>query len=66
MRLAFDKLSDMYAKYYGPTEHLAIDEIAVLFTGGVIFRQYIPKKKKKMFGIDVHMLCDCNGYAYNI
>jgi hypothetical protein len=19
-----------------------------------------------MFGIDVHMLCDCNGYAYNI
>jgi hypothetical protein len=44
MRDIFDKLSDLYAKYYSPTRHLAVDEIIVLFKGRVIFEQYIPKK----------------------
>jgi hypothetical protein len=33
MRTIFDKLSDAYAKYCRPTEHLAIDEIIALFKG---------------------------------
>jgi hypothetical protein len=30
MRNTFEKLNDAYAKYYSPTEHLAIDEVIVL------------------------------------
>jgi hypothetical protein len=44
MRIIFDMLSDAYAKYYSPTEHLAANEIIVLFKGRVVFKQYIPKK----------------------
>jgi hypothetical protein len=35
MRTIFDKLNDAYAKYYSPTEHLAGDEVTVLFKGRV-------------------------------
>jgi hypothetical protein len=30
MRTIFHKIYDAYAKYYSPTEHLAVDEIDVL------------------------------------
>jgi hypothetical protein len=50
MKTIFDMLNDAYAKYYSPTEHLAVDEITVLFTGRVVSKQYIPKKHKR-FGI---------------
>jgi hypothetical protein len=40
----FDMLNDAYSKYYAPSEHLAMDEVIVLFKGRVIFRQYLPKK----------------------
>jgi hypothetical protein len=46
MRTIFDELSDAYAKYYSPTEHLAVNEVTVLFKGIVIFKQKIPKKRK--------------------
>jgi hypothetical protein len=39
MRTIFDKLNDAYAKYYSPPEHLAIDEIIVMFKGRVVFKQ---------------------------
>jgi hypothetical protein len=29
--------SDTYAKFYNPSEHLAVDEVIVLFKGRVIF-----------------------------
>jgi hypothetical protein len=35
IRTIFDMLSNVYAKYYGPTEHSAVDEITVLFKGRV-------------------------------
>jgi hypothetical protein len=63
MRAIFDKLSNTYAKYYVPTEKLAVDEIIVLFKGRVNFKQYIPKKHK-LFGIKLYKLCDSKGYAY--
>jgi hypothetical protein len=40
MRAILDKLSDSYAKFYCPTEHLAVDEIFVLFKGRVYFNIY--------------------------
>jgi len=43
MGAVFDKLSDLYGKYYSPTKHLAVDEIIVHFEGRVIFRHYIKQ-----------------------
>jgi hypothetical protein len=63
MRTIFDKLNDAYTKYYSPTEHLATDEIIVLFKGRVVFKQYIPKKHK-LFGIKIYKLCDSKGHTY--
>jgi hypothetical protein len=57
MKTIFDILSDAYAKYYSPTEHLAVDEIVVLFKGRVFIKQYIPKKHK-CFEIKIYKLCD--------
>jgi len=61
----FDKLNEAYAKYYNPSEHLAVDEVIVKFKGKVIFRQYIPKKRKR-FGIKIYKLCDESGYTYDM
>jgi hypothetical protein len=44
MRAIFDKLSNSYAKYYSVTEHLAVDEIIVLFKGRVIWTIYILRQ----------------------
>jgi hypothetical protein len=35
----FDNLNDAYAKYYSPAEHLAIDEVILIFKGNVVFKQ---------------------------
>jgi len=40
----FDKLNEAYAKFYNPSEHLAVHKVTVKFKVRVIFRQYIPKK----------------------
>ena len=42
----FDKLNETYAKFYNPSEHLAVDNVIAKFKGRVTFRQYIPKKRK--------------------
>ena len=39
-------MTEPYAKFYNPSEHLAVKEVTVKFKGRVIFRQYISKKKK--------------------
>jgi hypothetical protein len=39
---------------------LAVDEVIVKFKDRVIFRQYIPKKRKS-FGIKIYKLCDESG-----
>jgi len=46
-------------------EHLAVDEVIVKFQGRVIFRQYIPKKRK-CFGIKIYKVCDKPGYTYDM
>jgi len=62
LRTVFDTLDDNYAKFYNPSENLAADEIIVNYRGRVIFRQYIPKKRK-CFGIKIYKLCDEAGYT---
>jgi len=62
LRTVFDKLNKAYAKFYSPSEHLAVDEVIVKF---FIFRQYIPKKRKR-FGIKIYKLCNESGYMYDI
>src|SRR5215510_9810950 len=65
IRTVFDKLKDSYAKFYNPSEHLAVDEIIVSFKGRVIIRQYFPKKRKR-FGIKIYKVCDESGYTYDM
>jgi hypothetical protein len=42
-----------------------MDEVIVLCKARVIFKQYIPKKHKRI-GIKIHKLCDKTGYAYDM
>ena len=65
LRTVFDKLNEAYAKFCNPLEHVAVDEVIVKFKGRVIFRQYIPKKRKS-FGIKIYKTCDESGYTYDI
>ena len=65
LRTVFDTLNEAYAKFYNPLEHLAVDEVIVKFKDRVIFRQYIPKKRK-CFGIKIYKLCDESGYTYDM
>ena len=51
----FNTLNQAYPKFYNPLEHLAVDEVIVKFQGRVIFRQFIPKKRK-CFGIKIYKL----------
>ena len=41
IRNIFDILNNKFYELYNPTEHLAIDEVIVLFKGRVIFWQYL-------------------------
>lgn len=54
-----DKLRYSCAKYYSPTEHLAVGETVVLFRGRVIFKQQM--QKKQMVGIKMYNMCDSKG-----
>ena len=53
LRTVFDTLDDNYAKLYNPSENLTMDEVIVKYSGRVIFRHYIPKKRK-CFGIKIY------------
>ena len=61
----FDILSNKFCEMYSATEHLAVDEVIVLYKGRAIFRQYIPKKRKR-FGIKIYKLYDSLGYTYDM
>jgi hypothetical protein len=54
MRTIFYIFNDAYAKYYSPPEHLAVDEIIVLFKGRVVFK-HIPNKHKHS-GIKIYKI----------
>jgi hypothetical protein len=65
LRSLSDIPNDSYARFYNPSEHLAVDEVVALFKGRVIFGQYIPKKHKR-FGIKIYKLYDSTGYTYYV
>lgn len=56
---------DIYAKFYSPFEHLIAVEGISLFLGGVIFKQYFPKKHS-CFHIKIYKLCNMTAYTYFI
>ena len=61
-RQVFDMVNVAYSKFLNPSEHLATDEVIVLFKGMVAFKQYIPKKHT-CFGIKIYKLSDRTGYT---
>ena len=61
----FEILITNFSKLYGPSEHLAVNEIIVKLKGRVIFKQYIMKKCKH-FGIKMCKLCVSIGYTYDM
>jgi len=65
MRNQFKILNKMFSKFYSPSEHLAVEEVIVLFKGRVIFRQYIQKKHKR-FGNKIYKPCDETVYTYDM
>ena len=65
IRNLFEILNATFSKFYNPSDNLAIDEVIVSFKGRAIFKQYIPKKRKR-FGIKIFKLCDSTGYMYDM
>ena len=65
LRDLFEIIRTNFSKFYNPSKHLAIDEVLVKFKGMVLFKQYIPKKRKR-FGIKLFKLCDSTGYTYDM
>ena len=61
----FYTMKKAYAKFYNPLENLEMDKGNVKFKGRVIFRQYIPKKRK-CFGIKIYKLYDESRYTYDM
>jgi hypothetical protein len=58
-------LKNKFCGLYSVTEHLAVDEVIMLYKGRVVFRQYMPKKRKR-FGIRIYKLCDSVSYTYDM
>jgi len=58
--LSFDSLYLIYAKFCNLFEHLAVSQVIVKFKGRIIFRQYIPMKRKH-FGFKIYNLRDDSG-----
>jgi hypothetical protein len=56
-------LNAAYSKFHNPSEHLAIYKVIVLFKRRVVFKQYIPKKRKR-FGIKILRLCGATLCTY--
>jgi hypothetical protein len=63
MRTIFDKLTDAYAKYYSPTEHLSVHEINVLSFSNSIHQRNtnsLGQKSTSHVAIrDIHETCQC-------
>jgi len=65
IRDLFEIIRTNFTKFYNPSEYLAVDEVIVKFKGRIVFKQYIPKNRKR-FGIKMFKLCDSTGYTYDM
>ena len=62
LKLIFDSLYHIYAKFCNLSEHLEVSQVIVKVKGSIIFRLYIPMKRKH-FGFKIYNLCDDSGCA---
>lgn len=62
LRLIFDLLYHMYAEFCNLSEYLAVSQVIVKFKGSIIFKQYIPMKRKH-FDFKIYNLHDESGCA---
>jgi hypothetical protein len=62
--LRYTFMNDAYSGCHTPSEHLAVDEVTVLFNGRVILKQNAPTKHK-CSGIRIYQLYGMSGYTYN-
>jgi len=62
IRDLFEIIRTNFSKFYNTSEHLAVDEVIAKFKGRIVFKQYIPKKRKG-FGIKMFKLCNSTGYT---
>jgi len=46
LRTVFDKLNEAYAKFYNPSEHLAVDEIIVKSRAGLYSGRKFQRREK--------------------
>lgn len=65
MRNVFEIVDRTFSKFYNPTEHLAVDEVIVLFKERVVFK-HCMSKKRECSSMKVYKLCDSNGYTYDM
>ncbi|GFU21061.1 piggyBac transposable element-derived protein 4 [Trichonephila clavipes] len=65
IRKVFDSFNRIFKEVYDPTENLSFDEVIIKFKGRVLFKQYIPKKRKQ-WGLKMYKIADATGYTYNM
>ncbi|GFW73903.1 piggyBac transposable element-derived protein 4 [Trichonephila clavipes] len=65
IRKVFDSFNRIFKEVYDPTENLSFDEVIIKFKGRVLFKQYIPKKRKQ-WGLKMYKIADATGYIYDM
>ncbi|GFW78142.1 piggyBac transposable element-derived protein 4 [Trichonephila clavipes] len=65
IRKVFDSFNRIFKEVYDPTENLSFDEVIIKFKGRVLFKQYIPKKRKQ-WGLKMYKIADATGYTYDM
>ena len=64
IRPLLDHLEQKFQEVYTPEAAICIDESLILWKGRLLFRQYIPNKRKR-FGVKLYALCESStGYMY--
>ena len=65
IRTLCDMMRERFKKSYHPSRQLSVDEAIVKFRGRVGFKTYNPAKPVK-YGYKVWILCDSDGYLYDL
>jgi hypothetical protein len=65
LKEVFNSFNKAYADFCNSSSHVVGGKVIVIFDRKVIFRQYIPSKRKH-FGIKIYILCDISGYTNDI
>lgn len=63
IRPLIDDLNEKFSRFYTPEQNVALDESLILWKGRLLFKQYLPSKRKR-FGMKLYNLCENSGYTY--